>query len=304
MKRVSSIQDILYSILDDLDVEYHREYEDRDNDPQTVIGPYNFDCVIPRDGRPDLIIECNGDYWHSLPRTVSLDASKASYIANYYSGIYELKYLWEHEFQCKDRIHELVKYWLGKSAIDCIDFDFRDVVVAPSEAREYKLLLSKYHYLHNAGRGGTAYGAYLGDELIAACVFSPMVRQNLPWDNETARELSRLCIHPRYQKKNFASWFVSRCLKKLPSQYSTIISYCDTTFNHDGSVYKACNFVPDGEVPPDYWYVSEDGWVMHKKTLYSKAVQMKLTEKEYAERFGYKRVFGSKKLRFLYKRVG
>jgi hypothetical protein len=147
-----------------------------------------------------------------------------------------------------------------------------------------------------------SYGAYLGDELIAVCVFSPLVRHNLPWDKESSRELSRLCIHPRYQKKNFASWFVSRCMKSLDPKYKTIISYCDTTFNHDGAIYKACNFRLDGEVKPDYWYVSDDGWTMHKKTLYNHAKKMSLTEREFAELHGYRKIYGDKKLRFVYER--
>jgi len=50
------------------------------------------------------------------------------------------------------------------------------------------------------------------------------------------------------------------------------------------------------------WYVSEDGWVIHKKTLYEHAVKMGLKEKEYANLKEYKRVYGKKKLRFIYKR--
>jgi hypothetical protein len=119
--------------------------------------------------------------------------------------------------------------------------------------------------------------------------------------NQT-RELSRLCIHPRYQKKNFASWFVSRCIKSLPEQYRLIISYCDVTFNHDGAVYKACNFVQDRTVPPDYWYVDSSGWAMHKKTLYNRASLMHLTESEFANRYDYRKVYGREKLRFVYRR--
>jgi len=92
---------------------------------------------------------------------------------------------------------------------------------------------------------------------------------------------------------------VSRCIKKLNPKYTTIISYCDTTFNHDGATYKACNFKLDGEVKPDYWYVDEDGWVMHKKTLYNHAIKMGMKEKDYAELNKYKKAYGDKKLRFL-----
>ena len=161
--------------------------------------------------------------------------------------------------------------------------------------------MSKYHYLANAGRGGIAYGAYIGDALIAVCVFSTMVRQNIEVDDflpSETRELSRLCIHPSYQKHNFASWFVSRCIKLLPPNLRCIISYCDTTFNHNGATYRSLNFVEDKVVRPDYWYVNEAGWVMHKKRLYEHAVQMGITEAQYAADRGYKRVYGSEKLRF------
>lgn len=296
------MQTALYSILDDLGVKYYREYEDKPDDPETIIGPHEFDCVIPRNDKPDLLIECQGDYWHSRDSAKWRDCSKASYISNNFSDRYELKYLWEHEFKCKDKIVELLKYWLGMSEVELIDFEFGDVEIKKAAASDYRLLLSKYHYLPNAGKGGIAYGAYLGDELIAVCVFSLLVRQNLPWDNRSTRELSRLCIHPRYQRVNFASWFVSRCIRELDSRFGTVISYCDTTFNHDGAVYKACNFKLDGVVKPDYWYVSEDGWIMHKRTLYGHARKFGLGERDYAELNGYKRVFGGEKLRFIYNR--
>ena len=96
--------------------------------------------------------------------------------------------------------------------------------------------------------------------------------------------------------------FVSRCIRLLPVQYKQIISYCDTTFNHDGAIYKSCNFTLDGEVPPDYWYVREDGWVMHKKSAYKHAVMNHMTENEYVGLWGYKKIYGTKKLRFVFNR--
>jgi hypothetical protein len=300
--RISSLQTILYSVLDDLNIKYFREYEDKSADKECTIGPYSFDCVIPRDDNKTLLIECQGDYWHSRKDRISRDKSKSSYIENNLSGQYELKYLWEHEFKCKDKIVELIKYWTGINKIEIKDFDFKDVAIKKSDADEYRLLLSKYHYLPNAGKGGIAYGSYIGDELIAVCVFSPLSRQNMPYDYDKTLELSRLCIHPKYQKKNFASWFVSRSIKLLDEKYSTIVSYCDTTFNHNGAVYKSLNFRLDGTVDPDYWYCSDDGWIMHKQTLYHHAVKNGLKEKEYADMNGYKKIHGKEKLRFIYYR--
>lgn len=88
----------------------------------------------------------------------------------------------------------------------------------------------------------------------------------------------------------------------LPNEIKTIISYCDTTFNHDGALYKASNFELDGVVRPDYWYVNEDKWVMHKKTLYDHAKKMSMTEVDFAAKHGYKRVYGTEKFRFIFKR--
>ena len=64
------------------DVKYYRERCDGNDDPQCTIGPYSFDCLIPRDNKPGILIECQGDYWHSMERAIRCDAAKASYIAN------------------------------------------------------------------------------------------------------------------------------------------------------------------------------------------------------------------------------
>lgn len=298
--KVSKIQFVLYSLLDDLGVKYFKERNDEPDDHECKIGPYSFDCMIPRENKPNLLIEVQGEYWHNQRET--RDQQKASYIQNNLSGQYELKCVWEHEFLNRGKVLELLKYWLGIAEIELVSYEFKDVQIKAVNSRDYRLLLSKYHYLTNAGRGGIALGAYFDDMLIAVCVFSPLIRQNIGYPQNETRELSRLCIHPRYQKKNFASWFVSRCIKNLNKEYKYVIAYCDTTFNHDGAVYKACNFRYDKTVKPDYWYIAEDGWAMHKKTLYNQAVKMCMKEKSYAEKHGYQKIFGDKKLRFVFER--
>lgn len=303
MPKVSSIQTLLYSILDDLGVKYFREHADGLDDLECTIGPYSFDCVVPRYNKPTLLLECQGEYWHSLPKHERNDRSKATYITNNFPKQYELKYLWEHEFACKDKVQETLKYWLGLGPAETIEYQFKDLVIKKSPTADYRLLLGKYHYLPNAGRGGIAYGAYLGSELIAVCVFSPLIRQNITisgYIKGEVVELSRLCLHPKYHKKNVLSWFVSRCLKLLDKKFKCVISYCDTTYNHNGAVYKACNFELDAEVPPDYWYTSPDGWIMHKRTLYGHAIKLGVTEAEYTRTFNYQKIWGMQKLRYIY----
>ena len=303
--KCSSIQSILYSILDDLNIKYFREYSDKPADKETVIGPWSFDCVIPRKGKPTLLIECQGDYFHNLDKNSACDKAKATYISSTFQEEYELKTIWEHEFKCQDKISELIKYWMDITKIEAIDFNFNDIIIKNCLADEYKPFLGKYHYLSNAGRGGNVFGAYLNNDLIGCAVYSPVIRQNINisgFKQEEVRELSRLCIHPKYQKKNFASWLIAKSLKELNEKYRCIISYSDKTFNHDGTVYKASNFINDSIVPIDYWYVDNNGWKMHKKTLYGHAKSLKQTEKEFADSNGYIKVYGKEKKRWVFRR--
>lgn len=305
MPRISSLQNTLYSILDDLGVKYYKERPDGPADSECIIGPYSFDCVIPRAGDSTLLIECQGEYWHKLKDATSRDNAKASYINNHFPDQYEIKYLWEIEFRKPNRVMTLLKHWLGIEPIQKIQFELDTILLKSCNIDDYRELLAKYHYLPSVGRGGIAIGAYINDIIIAVAVFSPLIRQNISVDGYEKRnicELSRLCIHPQYQQPNLGSWFLSRAIRRLPDNIECILTYADTTFGHSGTIYLASNFIMDKKVPPDYWYVGQDGWVMHKRTLYEHARHMHSTEATYATANGYRKVWGAEKLRFIYKR--
>jgi hypothetical protein len=290
--RISTIQAMLYSYLDELGVEYFKESE------QTRLGHYVFDCLVIN-GDKKLLIECQGDYWHSLLKSERNDRSKFTYISKYFPE-YEIMYIWEHEFYCKDRVLDRLKLKLGIN-IETKEFDFADLIFREINSTETKIFLDLYHYL-GKDRGGKAFGVFDGDLLIAVIVFSPPLRQNTAGqfnlvDGEV-RELSRLCIHPSYHKKNFASWFIKRALKQIKCKL--VVAYADTTVGHDGGIYKASNFQLHHTVPADYWYVDINGYVMHKRTLYGRAVKQKMAEAEFAEAKGYIKKYGGEKLCFVY----
>jgi hypothetical protein len=282
--RISSLQTMLYDLLDSLNVEYFRE------GPDTKIGPWNFDCAVRYKGGL-LFIECQGEYWHSFPPSQARDKAKFSYIEKYFPQ-HEVMYLFEHEFHQKDRVLDRLKLKLGIE-VSTEEFSPKDVVVGAAETAEVQAFLTSYHYI-GKGRGGNSFGAFYNNKLIGVCVFSPPLRGNSKFI-----ELSRLCIHPSFHKKNFASWFVSRCLRKITQD---VIAFADTTVGHKGTVYKAANFKLSHEVPADYWYVDSSGWVMHKLTLYKRAVKMAMKEREYAEKHGFNKVWGGKKLAYVYKK--
>lgn len=290
--QISSIQRMLYSYLDELGVEYCKEGE------KTRIGYYVFDCLVIN-GNKKLLIECQGDYWHTLEVAEQRDKGKFTYISRYFPE-YEIMYVWEHEFYCKDRVLDRLKLKLGLE-IETVDFDFSSLTIREINSAETKTFLDLYHYL-GKDRGGKAFGVFDHDLLISAIVFSPPLRQNTAQQfgfiDGDVRELSRLCIHPSYHKKNFASWFIKRALKQIKCKL--IVAYADTTVGHDGGIYKASNFKLHHTVPADYWYVDTSGYVMHKRTLYGRAIKQKMTESEFAETNGYIRKYGGEKLCFTY----
>lgn len=282
--KVSSIQKTLYSILDRMQISYEIEY---------VIGPYTFDCKIG-----NLLIECNGDYWHSIDSVLVNDENKNLYIINYHPD-YKIKVIWEHEFNNETRIQNLINYWLGNIG-SIIKYDFKDIKTMTVESSSLRQFFGTYHYLSHCPRGGLAIQGEIDGEVIVAALFSPLARQNLPYDNATTLELSRFCIHPNYQKHNLGSWFMSKAIKMLPTHIKTIISYSDLTHNHNGGLYKASNFKIDHIVKPDYWYARENGWILHKKTVYNKAKSAGLRESEYAKQENLKKVKGKEKICFRY----
>lgn len=295
---ISKPEKIFKSILNDLCIEHKQQFR---------VGFYTFDFMIPRENKPNLLIEIQGDYWHSLPNIRHKDKRKESYITNNFTHNYELKQIWEHELCTKDRIIWLLKYWTDISIITK-DFNFNSVSIKKTNKDDAKKFLYRYHYIGKLGNNSSPYGAYIDDKLIAICSFSSITRkesaERLGLESRELRELSRLCIHPQYQKKNFASWLISRCIKLIKNEYphlKCLISFADTTFNHNGTIYKASNWVYDGKTAPSYWYVDRDGYVMHKKTLYNRALSAKMKEKEFADKFGYTKVHGKEKCRFIYK---
>lgn len=292
--RISSIQSMLYDLLDNFKVQYHKEGSG------TVIGYYAFDCLIMKQNnmRKNLLIECQGDYWHSLDNIKRNDKAKFTYINKYFPE-YEIMYIWEHEFYTKDGVLDRLKSKLGLD-IAINDFDFNDVIIKRVKSSDIKSFLDSYHYI-GKDRGGKCFGAYLDGKLIACVVYSSQLRQNIASQfnvtSDELRELSRFCIHPKYHKRNFASWVISRTLKMVDA--SIVIAYADTTVGHNGTIYKASNFSLDHTIQADYWYVNKDGYVMHKRTLYGHAVKLQMTENEYADKNGYIKQWGGEKLCYI-----
>jgi DNA-directed RNA polymerase subunit RPC12/RpoP len=304
--RVSSLEVVVMNVLRDAGIPFVH---------QSPLGPYLFDFFLPEH---DLFLECQGEYWHSLPRAASRDASKFSYLSSVRPSS-RIAYLHERDFLNPASVRDLIlSRVLGLPlSLQQEDFSFSDVSISLIESRldgrrsrpPSKVFLDSYHYAQFGRSARAVYGAHVGGVLVAVCKFSSPVRQevatSMGLEYRQVLELDRFCIHPRYQKKNFASWLLSRCSRLLFSanpDVKSLVSFSDTTHGHRGTIYVASNWRHDGVVGPDYHYVDERGWSVHKKTLWNHASRNGMGEREYAEKNGYVRVYGREKFKFVMER--
>ncbi len=287
---ISSIQQKLYAILDTIGIAYYRE------GPETIFGHYSFDCRIDNYHDDDnLLIEVQGDYWHNLERVVNNDRKKFTFITKYFPK-FQLMYIWESEFDNIEMLTNKIKSKL--CMLPEARFNFSELQIRIADNDEARQFLDAYHYI-GGNRCGTAYAAFLDKEVAVMALLTSPTRQNMAarYGNVSILELARMCINPVYRKKNLASWFLSRIIKMV--QCDKIIAFADSTVGHIGTIYKAANFKLDHRVSPDYWY-TDGSCVCHKKTIYNRARALQISESEYANEFGYIKVFGGEKLAYVY----
>lgn len=80
-------------------------------------------------------------------------------------------------------------------------------------------------------------------------------------------ELRRLCCIDN-TPKNTESFFIGKTLKwlKQNTDFKKVISYADTTYNHQGTIYKASNFTHIGLTAKGR-VIMFDGQRFHDKTI-------------------------------------
>lgn len=276
--KVSSLNQKVFQILSELGVDYQSEYK---------LGPYSFDVFL---SSQKILIEIQGEYWHALPKNALRDRQKATFISRYYPDL-RLKYVMEIEFSNMEALRSKICSVIDHK-IDLLDFNFRDIEIKKIDFTIANNFLEIWHYLHGA-RPGLSFGAYLSGELIAVCNFSRLRNYK-----QESIELSRFCIHPRRHKRNFASYVITRCVKMLPIEFKEVIAFADLTHDHNGCIYKAMNWELIANIKPDYWYITEDGWVYHKRTIYERAIKMGLKESEYVQKHNLTKCHGKEKLKY------
>jgi hypothetical protein len=108
--RVSSLQIKLYKMLNKSSIKHYEEKE-TGSDKECMVGRWPFDCVIPIHDTK-LLIDCQGEYWHSLPEVKKRDRRKAYFVKHHTD--FPFKKLYEREFKNMDKIETKVMRWINE----------------------------------------------------------------------------------------------------------------------------------------------------------------------------------------------
>lgn len=144
------------------------------------------------------------------------------------------------------------------------------------QRNEIKEFIEEWHYSKNINGLISDYCFKLldGETLIGAMIYGRIAMAGV-WkkyaDNEKDLiELRRLCCIDD-TPKNTESYFIGNTIRWLKKNTGVkrIISYADTTYNHEGTIYKASNFKHHGMTAKGrvIWY---QGKRYHDKTIRTK----------------------------------
>lgn len=106
------------------------------------------------------------------------------------------------------------------------------------------------HYAKRMPSISYSFGLYVDDVLQGVCSYGRPVAHMLVKNafnghyQDDFLELNRLCVNDGL-KKNTLSFFVAQTLKQLPKP-KVIVSYADTSMNHNGYIYQATNWIYTG----------------------------------------------------------
>lgn len=176
--------------------------------------------------------------------------------------------------------------------------------VLPVPASECKEWLLYRHYAHRLCPISYSYGLFdLNGKMMGCCVFGGSAnRNNARLGRFKIIELNRLVVTEGLEK-NVLSYFVSYCLRSLPSPIC-VISYADPQQGHHGYIYQATNWIylgqgqrKDGGWDSGVTAFIKDGKPMHAKTVSS---LIGSASKSVAEEHGFERVFTKPKHKYIY----
>ena len=122
-------------------------------------------------------------------------------------------------------------------------------IVKPIKSSQCKEWLLYKHYAKRMCSISYAFGLFGNKELIGIMTIGKPASNSLcigvcgKENSKYVYELNRLCVNDNLPK-NTLSFFVGQCLKILPKMI--LVSYADTSMNHNGYIYQATNWLYTG----------------------------------------------------------
>jgi hypothetical protein len=153
----------------------------------------------------------------------------------------------------------------------------RDFKVLQCSRKEIVDFIEFWHYSKNVNGLTTDFCFKLIDvdgNMIGAMIYGKIAMANV-WKKYASNEfelieLKRLCCIDN-TPKNTESFFIGNTLRwlKKNTKIKTVISYADTTYSHDGTIYKASNFKHSGMTAKGK-VIMYNGKRYHDKTIRTK----------------------------------
>jgi hypothetical protein len=145
-----------------------------------------------------------------------------------------------------------------------------------------KLIIEQYHYSRCMPHGkSVCYGAFLGEELYAVSVYGVGVNMvaEAYLKRETGLEVARANLFElkrlarkgeRGESKISLTKFLAICHRALKKEHGIrfIYSFSDPEHSHDGTIYKAANFIHMGETQEERHYKDSSGKDIHRRVPY------------------------------------
>lgn len=293
-KNKSILEDVFAYFLDEIKIAYKRH---------CIVGEgkkaREFDFQL----KDKTLIEIDGSFYHTISHVKANDAYKTNMAKQLKLPLIRIK---EETFYESDLFHNFCDILNIKPIVEKINL--KDIVFDLSaKVNDCNKFFRLYHYLHNCGRYGIAYRFLCDNETVAMAIVSTPIRKesatSIGYNIKEVREIARFAINPKFFNKNLGSWAICKIRRDLMSRkinIKALIAFADPAIGHTGGLYKAAGFKEVGRSSVDYWYETQDGLIIHKKTLYNRAKAMKMKEVEFAVKFELVRYYYPGKIKFLY----
>lgn len=268
--------------------DFLRQFTTVETRARHIIAPKEIDIWLPELG---IGVEYHGLFWHTEDKVGQVHRDKW-HLAQA-AGI-QLIQIFEDEWLDNP---EVVKGRLLSAVGRAPRVFARKVEVRAIEPRDAKVFLDATH-TQGGSACALAYGAYLGEDLVAVATFGKARSGSMTSVLDSAWEVYR------YASKGVVVGGFSKILATFIRDVRPIeiVSYCDLRYG-TGRLYKAAGFTLEGVTPPDYWWVPAGKvtrvprYQTQKHKLPTHPVLKEfyrpgLTERQVCEAAGWSRIYG------------